>query len=382
MTQSKPLVLIVDDVEANLVSLEALLSDLDCEVVRADGGNEALRQLLKKEFAVMLLDVQMPEIDGFEVARYARENPSTREVPIVFLTAMHHTEDSKLRGYGSGAVDYLLKPIDAHILRAKVRVFLELYVGRRKLSDEVAAHKKTLAALEVTNAALRHFTYAASHDLKAPLRAVNGFLGALAEEARDRLDATCLDYLDRSIKASRRMDSLLDSLLSYARLQRPVALAEVSCETLLDQVMADLADTLAGTQASLSVGRLPTLRGDADRLYQLFLNLIGNALKFRRPDQAPRVSVAAEKHGDAWCFSVEDNGIGIDRQHQATVFKAFWRQHAQSKYDGSGLGLAICQQIVEQHGGRIWAESAQGGGARLCFTLAESSAAKFAANGA
>jgi signal transduction histidine kinase len=382
MTLRKPLVLIVDDVEANLVTLEALLSDLDCELVRAPGGNEALRQLLKHEFAVMLLDVQMPEIDGFEVARYARENPSTREVPIVFLTAMHHTEDSKLRGYGTGAVDYLLKPIDAHILRAKVRVFLELYASRRKLADEVDAHKKTLAELEVTNAALRHFTYAASHDLKAPLRAVNGFLGALSEEAKGRLDATCLDYLDRSVKASKRMDSLLDSLLSYARLQRPVSFTEVSCEMLLDQVRTDLADKLAGAGASLAAGPLPSVRGDADRLYQLFLNLIGNALKFRRPDQPPRISVAAEKQGDAWCFSVEDNGIGIDRQHQETVFKAFWRLHAHSEYDGSGLGLSICQQIVEQHGGRIWAESAQSGGARLCFTLAMSSAAKFAASGA
>jgi two-component system, sensor histidine kinase and response regulator len=370
-TEIKPSVLIVDDVEANLVTLEALLGDMSCELVRANGGNEALGQLLKREFAVMLLDVQMPEIDGYEVAKYARENPATRDVPIVFLTAMHDSEQGMLRGYGTGAVDFLLKPINAHVLRAKVRVFLDLYTSRRRLADEVDAHKKTLAALEITNEALRHFTYAASHDLKAPLRAVRGFLGALSEQASDRLDATGQDYLVRSIKASKRMDSLLDSLLSYARLQRPASLTLVSCETLVEQVRTDLAETIAASDATLEAVALPTVRGDADRLYQLFLNLISNALKFRRPDVAPRVTLSAKKQVHDWNFCVEDNGIGIDPQHQGTVFKAFWRLHAQSKYEGSGLGLAICEQIVEQHGGRIWVESAPVTGTRFCFTLTD-----------
>src|SRR5689334_4370395 len=118
-----PSVLLVDDIDANLVALEALLSDLSCELVRAKSGNEALKQLLKRDFAVVLLDVQMPEMDGYEVAKYARENPQTRSVPIIFLTAMHGSEDSMLRGYGTGAVDFLMKPINAHVLRAKVRVF-------------------------------------------------------------------------------------------------------------------------------------------------------------------------------------------------------------------------------------------------------------------
>jgi signal transduction histidine kinase len=167
------------------------------------------------------------------------------------------------------------------------------------------------------------------------------------------------------------MDSLLDSLLNYARLQRPASLANVPCDTLIDQVRSDLADTLAASQATLSADGMPTVHGDADRLYQLFLNLISNALKFRRADVPPRVTVSAREQGTDWSFCVEDNGIGIEPQHQATVFKAFWRLHAQSKYEGSGLGLAIAQQIVEQHGGRIWVESAPEGGARFCFTLAD-----------
>src|SRR4051812_20584690 len=114
MNEPKPSVLLVDDVEANLLAIEALLEDVECEIVRARGGNEALKLLLKRDFAVMLLDVQMPEMDGFEVAKYARQNPQTRDVPIIFVTAMHGSEDSMLRGYGSGAVDFLLKPLNPY----------------------------------------------------------------------------------------------------------------------------------------------------------------------------------------------------------------------------------------------------------------------------
>src|SRR5689334_11557448 len=143
MANARPAVLIVDDVEANLMALEGQLARLDCEIVRATSGNQALAQLLKREFAVVLLDVQMPEMDGFEVARYARDDVATRDVPIVFVTAMHETEESMLRGYGAGAIDILFKPVNAEILRCKVQVFLDLWHGRRRLADEIEAHKDT-----------------------------------------------------------------------------------------------------------------------------------------------------------------------------------------------------------------------------------------------
>jgi signal transduction histidine kinase len=369
MEESKPGVLLVDDIDANLVALDALLSDLDCDLVRAKSGNEALKQLLKREFAVVLLDVQMPEMDGYEVARYARENPQTREVPIIFLTAMHRSEDSVLRGYGTGAVDFLMKPISAHILRAKVRVFLDLFLSRQKLALEVAAHKRTLAALELANGALRHFTQAASHDLGAPLRSVRGFLEALSNEAGDSLDVQSRDYLDRSRKASQRMDTLLGSLRAYARLQRPPLHVEVDCRAVVELVELDLAELLSACKATVRVGNLPTIKGDRDRLYQLFLNLVGNAIKYRKPNEAPSVIVSAVQRVDTWLFCVEDNGIGIDPRHRSTVFDVFSRLHEDSKYEGSGLGLAICQQIVEQHKGKIWVESELGQGSRFYFSL-------------
>jgi two-component system, sensor histidine kinase and response regulator len=369
MAASKPKVLLVDDIEANLVTLDALLQDLECELVRANGGNAALKLLLKHQFAVMLLDVQMPLMDGFEVAQYVRQNERTRDTPIIFLTAMHDTPESTLRGYASGAVDFLTKPINAPVLRAKVAVFLELHDRRQKLLTEVAAHEKTLAELQAANAALRHFTDAASHDLKAPVRAIRSFLRALQQDAGPGLSAQSSDYLDRSIRAGERMDSLLDSLLAYARLQRNLARGEIRCEVLFEQIRTDLREDLERAQTVLETDAMPPIHGDPDRVYQLFLNLVSNALKFRRPDVPLRVRVSADRQGHEGLFCVADNGVGIDPGHQARIFQPFFRSETQGKFKGSGLGLAICQQVVEQHGGRIWVESQPDQGSRFYFTL-------------
>ncbi|HET8935191.1 MAG TPA: ATP-binding protein [Polyangiales bacterium] len=371
-TDNKPAVLIVDDVEANLVALDALLGDMGCDIVRARGGNEALRALLRREFAVMLLDVQMPEIDGYEVARYARENPVTRDVPIIFLTAALRSEEGLLRGYGSGAVDFLLKPIDATVLRAKVRVFLDLDIGRRRLRAEIAAHQQTLQALQRANNALRHFTYAASHDLRAPMRAIRSFLESLASMTADTLEPTASDYLARSRRAAERMDSLLSALLVYAGLQKPSSQTQVDFNRVFEHVQADLAPAIASAGASVSAGELPTVLGDADRLYQLLLNLVSNALKFRAPNRAPEVRLSAELTRSEVIICVEDNGIGIESSDQSAIFDPFQRVHTQTQFEGSGLGLTICREIVEQHGGRLWVESKRDQGSRFCFAMARS----------
>ncbi len=371
MTDAKAYVLLVDDVEANLVALEAILDGLPCEVVMVRSGNEALRHLLKREFAVILLDVQMPEMDGYEVARHARTNPMTAEIPIIFLTAMNETPENVFAGYKSGAVDCLFKPVNPYVLRSKVSVFLELQRGKRHLSDEIAAHKTTLADLAQSNDSLRHFTHAAAHDLRAPLRTIQGFLGILTEDARDRLDAEQWGHVERVISASQRLDSLLDALLVYAKLQASRAWGQVDCNEVVEQVKADLATRIASARAIVEAAGLPTVNGDASRIYQLFLNLIANAMKFSRPEEAPRIAVSAHKTPEGLDrFVVADNGIGIDEQFAAAIFEPFRRLHSHAQYEGTGLGLAICRGIVEQHGGKIWAEPNPPQGTRFLFTLA------------
>jgi two-component system, sensor histidine kinase and response regulator len=368
-----PKVLLVDDVEANLVGLDATLSELPCERIHARSGNDALRMLLKHEYAVLLLDVQMPEMDGYEVARLARSNPETRDIPIIFLTATRETPEGVLRGYGSGAVDYLTKPIDPHILRAKVRIFLDIFDARERLSAQLELYRSTLKELETANEALWHFTRAASHDLRQPVHGMHGMLELLGRELKDRPRA--LRDVQLMTQTCDRMSALLDSLLAYAGLQKPAALEQIELTKLVNQVVSDLGPRIEAEAAMVDVEELPRVCGDPGRLYQLFANLIGNALKFRRPGVAACVSVRGQhKPGCMATIEVVDNGIGIPKEQADKVFVAFQRLHTLRDYEGSGLGLAICRQIVEQHGGQIWVDAEPGQGARFCFTLNAASA--------
>jgi two-component system sensor histidine kinase/response regulator len=364
-TEGRPAILIVDDVEANLVALEAQLANLDCDIVRARSGNEALRQLLRREFAVMLLDVQMPEMDGYEVARLARDNRSTRDMPIVFVTAGHETEESLSQGYGSGAIDYLFKPINARVLRSKVQVFLELHVGRRRLVGEIAAHERTLAELEA-------FNYSVSHDLRAPLRPLDGFCAVLLEDYGPALDDKGREYLGRIRAAAHRMGDLIEDLLELSKVGRaPVRREAVDLVPLVQAIVRELRE---GEPArDVEVVAPPALTAPCDaRLVQIVLeNLLRNAWKFTRQRPRARIEVGVTV-GDEVVYFVRDDGVGFDPAYAARMFQPFQRFHTTSEFEGTGIGLAIVNRIVGSHGGRIWAEASVGGGARFAFTLAAS----------
>jgi two-component system, sensor histidine kinase and response regulator len=365
MSDDRPKVLIVDDVEANLVAMEALLENMDCELIRASSGNEALRQLLKHEFALMLLDVQMPEMDGFEVARLSRENPMVRETPIVFVTAMHDNRTNVWRGYEAGAFDVLFKPVDSYVLRSKVQLFLNLFVGRRSLRSEIAAHKDTLAELEA-------FNYSVSHDLRAPLRPLNGFSEALLEDYGDKLDEAGKDHLHRIRGAANRMGQLIDDLLRLSRMN----LMNIIRESVdLATVARSIVDELRTGDAARRVDVLmpSPINATADvRLVRIVLeNLLRNAWKFtsKRPTACIEVGV---KRGDGEAvYFVRDDGVGFDPAYAGKLFQPFQRLHAATAFEGTGVGLAIVNRIVRRHGGRLWAESAPDKGATFYFTLPE-----------
>lgn len=359
----RPSVLIVDDVDANLVALEALLEALNCELVRAKNGNEALSQLLKRDYAVMLLDVQMPVMDGYEVAKWARENPRTRDVPIIFLTAMSENEENVLRGYGTGAVDVLFKPINAYVLRSKVQVFLDLYTSRRNLEREIDAHKKTLAELEA-------FNYSVSHDLRAPLRPLEGFSKALLDDYGDVLDEHARDYLNRIRAASQRMSQLIEDLLRLSQIRR----AEVRPEKVdLAALARAIVDELRRSDGDRRVELvIPEITTDADaRLVRIALeNLLRNAWKFTRKKTAARIELGVRKDPGETVFFVRDDGIGFDPAFAKRLFQPFQRFHPAGEFEGTGIGLAIVDRIIQHHQGRIWAEATPDGGATFYFTLA------------
>jgi CheY-like chemotaxis protein len=209
MNQSRADILIVDDLPGNLDALQAVLAELGQKIVRATSGQQALELLLDHEFAVILLDVRMPEMDGIETAGYIRKSRRTKLTPIIFVTAGEHQLDKVTRGYSVGAVDYIIKPFNDEILRSKVRVFLELYRKEKELALKAEELNHAYQELEV-------FSYTVAHDLRAPLRAMAGFSRMLREDYSGKLlDETAQDYTARIENGALQMDGLIQSLLTY-----------------------------------------------------------------------------------------------------------------------------------------------------------------------
>ncbi|MBX3226882.1 MAG: response regulator [Labilithrix sp.] len=362
---SRPRILVVDDIEANIIAMEALLSSLDCEVVRATSGNEALIELLKRQYAVVLLDVQMPEMDGFEVARLARSNPRAREVPIIFVTAMLETPDSIFEGYESGAVDVLFKPVNAHVLLSKVRIFLELYRSKQKLAAEVAAHERTLAELDA-------FNYSVSHDLRAPLRPLAGFTKVLLEDYSHVLDDEGKRLLGRIEGAAVRMEQLIADLLRLSQISRTRLEAKhFDLAAVARKVMSDI--TSADPERNVEFLCPPTLEvyGDERLMCIALENLLRNAWKFSSKKPRATIEVGCKQQGPDGerIYFVKDDGAGFDSKRSESPFTPFQRMHAKTDFDGTGIGLAIVQRIIHHHRGTIWADAVPDQGATFSFTL-------------
>ena len=383
MNPDRPKVLAVDDRPDNLLAVEAVLEPLAVDVVRATSGKEALRRLLTDEFALILLDVQMPELDGFETAAHIKGRERTRHVPIIFLTAISRELEHHLRGYGTGAVDYLAKRFEPEVLRAKVAVFVDLYeksalIERQngELAARVAERDRAQAALsrlaselERSNTELERFADVVSHDLREPLQVVAGFLDLLAERHGPALDDEARLLVDRASAGAERMRRLIGDLLAYAKASTGgPPTGSVSLQESLDGARAQLEPVLAHTGAVVTAGALPTVQGEAWQLTQLFHDLLDNAVKFNT-SRRREVHVEASRHDGGWVVRVRDNGIGIRPEDVPRLFTIFARLHPREEYPGEGVGLAMCRRIVERHGGSIWAESHAGAGTTVCFTL-------------
>lgn len=239
-------------------------------------------------------------------------------------------------------------------------------------NTDITGQKEIEKELRNLNADLEQFAYSASHDLQEPLRTVKAFSQLLAISAREKLDAESLEYLDNVISGATRMEALLRDLLMYARTTRLEKPAEpTDANHALQVALSSLHATVAESGASIHAEPLPALHVHPTQLEQLFQNLLGNAIKYRRPGVSPAVHVAAKKLNAQWLFSVTDNGIGIEAQYKERIFGIFKRLHSGDSYAGTGIGLALCQRIVERHNGRIWVESKPGEGSTFYFTLPE-----------
>ncbi len=368
-SSARAAILLVDDHTENLLALEAVLKPLGHEIVSAASGKDALRHVLERDFAVILMDVSMPELDGFETATLIRDRDRSRHTPIIFLTAISKSEQFVAKGYTTGAVDYIFKPFVPEILCAKVSIFVDLFNKTEQLRHQARRLEEINRELERSNAELQQFAYVASHDLKEPLRKIASFSDLLESRLKDGLDARGKEYLHFIVDGVDRMQSLIDDLLEYSRVgrgERP--LQRVELEHVAERAAADLSVAIRESGASVTWGKLPAVVGDAQELGQLLLNLIGNALKFH--SGPPRVRIEGETRARDVVISVRDEGIGIDPAYHDRIFSLFKRLHSRDKYPGTGIGLAICKKVVEHHGGKIWVESEPGKGATFFFTIA------------
>jgi light-regulated signal transduction histidine kinase (bacteriophytochrome) len=236
----------------------------------------------------------------------------------------------------------------------------------RQTADLLAQQTAELAR---SNEELERFAYIASHDLQEPLRMVASYTQLLARRYRGKLDEDADEFIGYAVNGANRMQQLIRDLLEYSRVgTRGGAFTSVDCGELVATVIGDLGAAIAETGATVVAGDLPTVSADRSQLRQLFQNLVENALKYRS-DTPPVVRIAASQDGDEWRFSVQDNGIGVAPEYADRIFVIFQRLHTQAEYPGTGIGLALCKRIVERHGGRIWVESAAGGGSTFHFTL-------------
>jgi two-component system sensor histidine kinase/response regulator len=354
----------VDDREENLVTLEALLSDLGADLRKASSGQEALACLMECEPAVILLDIQMPGMDGLETARLIKARSKSRFIPILFLTAHQDGSDQILDVCKVGAFDYLPKPFPPELLHSKVEVFLELWRRTEEL-------KTQMVRCELMNKELETFTHTMAHDLRAPLRAMAKFSEAIAVDYAPRLDDTGREYARRIHGAATGMSQLIGDLLGYAHLSRlEVDLEEVDLTTQADQVLAELSEVIRESGAAVTVERpLGIAIANPATLRQALQNLVTNALKFVAPGVKPAVTLRSERREGRIRLWVEDNGIGIHPDDHEKIFDVFVRLHGQEEYPGTGMGLAIVRKGMERMSGAAGLESRPGAGSRFWLEL-------------
>ena len=405
-------ILLVDDREDNLFSIETILEKDNYTIVKARSGREALKVLLhQQDFSLILMDVQMPELNGFETATIIYERDKLKNIPIIFITAFSYDEDYIFKGYKTGGVDYIYKPIKPELLRMKVSVFVELYrknqqlllhekkllAANRSLQKEIEERKTSEekirllngqlvnnnAHLKAINEELDRFAYVASHDLQEPLRKIMVFSDKIL--MNENMDEETEKYFKKIINSSKRMQMLINDLLSFSRQSVSSSDFErIDLNTLAREAIAELEIEVEKSNAKIHLGELPVVQAIPSLMKQLLYNLVSNAVKFRKKDVDPLIHIEAKKMYDPdhslpansnghkyYKVSISDNGIGFDPKYSDEIFMVFKRLNSYHEYEGTGVGLSICKKIIEKHNGSILAQSEPGKGSIFSFVLPE-----------
>jgi two-component system, NtrC family, sensor kinase len=385
-------ILAVDDSITYLQELASALRDEGYDVVLARSGEEAIEILGVQHVDCILLDLMMPGIGGQETCRLIKTSATLRDTPLIMLTAVEDRQ-ALIEGLGTGADDYIAKSNEFDVLRARIQAQMrrkqfedesrrirdqllhsELEAAEARAARELAEAKAGLVEeLRYKNEELEAFSYSVSHDLRAPLRSIDGFSQALIEDYGDRLDERAQNYLNRIRTAAQRMAELIDDMLLLARVSRTTVNREhVNLSSLVQTVAEELKGQNPERMVTVQIQPEISAHADPGLMRVLMDNLLGNAWKFTARKTDARVEFGAETLGTDTVFRVKDNGAGFDMAHAGALFQPFQRLHDAAEFPGTGIGLATVQRIVDHHGGRAWAEGAAGLGATIFFTIPHS----------
>jgi two-component system, sensor histidine kinase and response regulator len=348
-----PFILNVDDYAPGRYSRTKILTQAGFTVQEAATGRAALL-LMDQRPDLVLLDVNLPDINGMEVCRQIKANPVTASTMVVHLTASSMQTADQVLGLNNGADSYLTEPIEPEILIASVRAML-----RVRAAEE---------ALRRSNDELRSLTHLLSHELREPLRSVTAFTQLLDQSLRGKLTGEQEEFMARALAGSARMEEFIQSVLAYAKTEHDTSnLTEVSADEVLNACLAELQLMIAESGSTIIREPLPTVRATKMTLARVFTNLISNAIKYRGAEP-PLITITAQPHGRLYLFCCKDNGMGVAPEYHSKIFDLFKRLHG-AELSGVGIGLSLCRRIIENLGGTIWVESGPGSGAAFYFTL-------------
>jgi len=358
-------VLLVDDKKENLMVLEEILNTKNRVFLKAKSGDEALKLALKhKDIGLIMLDVQMPEMDGFEVAELLKHSSKTKNISIIFVTAVRKEESSILKGFSQGsldylAVDYLLKPLDINVTRAKVNVFEQLYFDRVDL-------KTLIEQKEKINSQLERFTYMVAHDLKSPITGIKGIISLIQEDELIANSKSLKESMDVITAAFEHLSQMIESILDYSRkTSLEQSIEKVDVHQLVEQISNLL---FPPKHITIEIdNKLPTIVTNKFKLLQVFQNLIGNSIK-HNDKKAGKIIIGYTEKADHFDFYVKDNGPGIDNEDQHRVFNLFETAGKDPLVmNKSGIGLNVTKALVAGQGGAIKIESRLGEGSIFTF---------------
>ncbi len=382
-------ILIVNDNPKQLTALTAALDGMDIEIVTATSGMDALRRLLAQDFAMVLLDVNMPIMDGFETAEMIRRRPRSEHLPILFITAERFTDEEKLKGYVIGAVDYIFSPVLSQILRSKVAVFVDLYRLREqsyRYSEALLIKNEEIARqnlmLQEARRIKNEFFANMSHELRTPLNAIIGFSELLKEGVTGKLTKAQREQTTLIYNSGQYLLSVINDILTLSKMEAgklELELSEFSLPSLLSNSLTMVREKATKHHIQLDMKIAPeleTIHGDERKLKQVLYNLVANAVKFSNDGGRVYVTAQHSRRGESREIevveiAVEDNGIGIAVEDIPKLFQPFAQLDASlaRRYEGTGLGLVIVKRLVELHGGTVEVTSEIGKGSCFSFWL-------------